>query len=93
MSMSIAETRGMQPKLAATIEETSFKPLADWVHAQGLLFGIHIVRGIPRASVERNLPIADSSFHASGRRRHQRRLPVGSDQLGREGQRSGAGLV
>jgi hypothetical protein len=58
-----AETRGTQPTLAATIEETSFKPLADWVHAQGLLFGIHIVRGIPRASVERNLPIADSSFH------------------------------
>ena len=25
-----------------------FKPLADWVHAQGLKFGIHIVRGIPR---------------------------------------------
>ena len=54
----------MEPKLAATIEETSFKPLADWVHAQGLLFGIHIVRGIPRVSVERNAPIADSSFHA-----------------------------
>ena len=55
---------GPVPKLAATIEETTFKPLADFVHAQGLLFGIHIVRGIPRASVERNTPIADSSFHA-----------------------------
>jgi hypothetical protein len=53
-----------QPNLAATIEETSFRPLADWVHSQGLLFGIHIVHGIPRASVERNLPIADSSFRA-----------------------------
>jgi hypothetical protein len=50
------------PKLAATIGETSFKSLGDFVHAQGLKFGIHIVRGIPRASVERNLPIADSSF-------------------------------
>ncbi|HXS12832.1 MAG TPA: glycoside hydrolase family 27 protein [Acidobacteriaceae bacterium] len=55
---------GTKGKLTATIEETSFKPLADWVHAQGLLFGIHIVRGIPRASVERNLPIAGSSFSA-----------------------------
>jgi hypothetical protein len=53
------------PKLAATVGETSFKPLGDWVHAQGLKFGIHIVRGIPRASVERNLPIADSSFTVS----------------------------
>jgi len=41
-----------------------FKPLADWVHAQGLKFGIHIVRGIPRQVVQANLPIAGSSFHA-----------------------------
>jgi alpha-galactosidase len=53
------------PKLAATIQSTSFKPLGDWVHAQGLKFGIHIVRGIPRASVERNLPIANSAFQAA----------------------------
>jgi hypothetical protein len=50
------------PKLAATIEDTSFTALGYWVHAQGLKFGIHIVRGIPRASVERNLPIAHSKF-------------------------------
>jgi hypothetical protein len=41
-----------------------FKPLADWVHAQGLKFGVHIVRGIPRQVVDANLPIADSNFHA-----------------------------
>ncbi len=41
-----------------------FKPLADWVHAQGLKFGIHIVRGIPRQVVQDNLPIAGSSYHA-----------------------------
>ncbi|MFY9854636.1 MAG: glycoside hydrolase family 27 protein [Terracidiphilus sp.] len=42
-----------------------FKPLADWVHAQGLKFGIHIVRGIPRQAVKENLPIAGSKFHAA----------------------------
>jgi alpha-galactosidase len=42
-----------------------FKPLADWVHSLGLKFGIHIIRGIPREAVEKNLPIAGSSFHAS----------------------------
>ncbi len=63
-SRTVSGYAGPAPKLPATIQETSFKPLADWVHAQGLLFGIHIVRGIPRASVERNLPIAGSSFHA-----------------------------
>lgn len=51
-------------KLPATIEDTSFTALGTWVHAQGLKFGIHIVRGIPRASVERNLPVQGSSFHA-----------------------------
>ena len=49
-------------KLAATVEETSFTELGRWVHAQGLKFGIHIVRGIPRASVERTLPIEGSNF-------------------------------
>jgi len=42
-----------------------FKPIADWLHAQGLKFGIHIVRGIPRQVVAANLPIAGSSFHAA----------------------------
>jgi alpha-galactosidase len=42
-----------------------FKPLADWVHQQGLKFGIHIVRGIPRQVVKENLPIAGSQFHAA----------------------------
>jgi len=42
-----------------------FKPLADWLHAQGLKFGIHIVRGIPRQVVAANLPIAGTNFHAA----------------------------
>ncbi len=42
-----------------------FKPLADWVHTQGLKFGIHIVRGIPRQIVKENRSIADGRFHAA----------------------------
>jgi len=41
-----------------------FKPLGEWVHAQGLKFGIHVIRGIPKAVVKANLPIAGSNFHA-----------------------------
>lgn len=44
--------------------EDSLKPLADYVHSLGLKFGIHIIRGIPRQAVDKNLPIANSSFHA-----------------------------
>ena len=41
-----------------------FKPLADYMHSKGLKFGIHIMRGIPRAAVEKNLPILGTSAHA-----------------------------
>jgi hypothetical protein len=51
-------------RFPSSADGQGFKPLADWVHAQGLKFGIHIVRGIPRGVVKQNLPIADSSFHA-----------------------------
>ena len=49
----------------ASGENTGFAALGRWVHAQGLKFGIHIVRGIPRESVNRNLPIAGSAFHTT----------------------------
>src|SRR5690242_3384611 len=45
--------------------ESGFKPLAAYVHSLGLKFGIHILRGIPREAVPRNLPIEGSSFHAA----------------------------
>jgi len=51
-------------KYSADVESTSFTALGAWVHAQGLKFGIHIVRGIPRVSAERNWRIEGSSFHA-----------------------------
>lgn len=41
------------------------KPVADYVHSLGLKFGIHILHGIPREAVEKNLPIAGSAFHLS----------------------------
>lgn len=42
----------------------SFKYLADYVHAKGLKFGIHIMRGIPWQAVEQDLPILGSKFKA-----------------------------
>jgi hypothetical protein len=42
-----------------------FKPLADYAHTLGLQFGIHILRGIPKQAVEKNLPIAGTSYHAA----------------------------
>ena len=45
--------------------DAGFKPLADYAHSLGLKFGIHILRGIPKQAVEKNLPIEGSLFHAA----------------------------
>jgi alpha-galactosidase len=41
-----------------------FAELARQVHALGLKFGIHIMRGIPRLAVEHNLPVLGTSVRA-----------------------------
>ncbi len=46
-------------------KDAGFKPMADYIHSLGLKFGIHILRGIPKQAVVKNLPIAGSTFHAS----------------------------
>jgi alpha-galactosidase len=53
------------PSAAPLGGSTGFKPLADKIHALGLKFGIHIMRGIPRQSVGQNLPIAGTKFTAA----------------------------
>jgi hypothetical protein len=42
-----------------------FRPLADYVHARGLQFGIHLMRGVPRLAVARRLPVKGTSLSAA----------------------------
>jgi alpha-galactosidase len=42
-----------------------FAPLADAIHRLGLKFGIHLMRGIPRLAVKRNLPILGTTLRAA----------------------------
>jgi alpha-galactosidase len=44
---------------------SGFKALADYAHSLGLKFGIHILRGIPREAVAKNLPIEGSPYTAA----------------------------
>ena len=37
-----------------TAESRGFKPIADYLHARGLKFGMHLMRGVPRQSVDRD---------------------------------------
>jgi len=52
-------------RFPSAANDAGFKPLGDALHAEGLKFGIHILRGIPKGAVANNLPIADSAFHAT----------------------------
>lgn len=41
----------------STVSGKGFKPIADKVHAMGLKFGIHVMRGISTAAVPKNTRI------------------------------------
>lgn len=51
-------------RFPSAISGAGFRPLANWLHAQGLKLGIHVMLGIPRQAVEGNLPIAGSRYRA-----------------------------
>ena len=48
-----------------TRDSRSFKPIADYLHQRGLKFGLHLLRGIPRQAVVRNVPILGADVHAA----------------------------
>ncbi len=57
----------MQPspiRFPSSVDGSGFKWLADYIHAKGLKFGIHIMRGIPRDAAHRHLPIYASTYTA-----------------------------
>jgi alpha-galactosidase len=52
-------------RFPSAANDGGFKALADYAHSLGLKFGIHILRGIPKEAVAKNLPIAGSAYHAA----------------------------
>ncbi len=52
-------------KFPSAADGRGFTALAAQVHAMGLRFGIHIMRGIPRNAVNAALPILGTAFHAA----------------------------
>jgi alpha-galactosidase len=52
-------------RFPSAANNAGFKPMADYIHSLGLKFGLHIIRGIPREAVAKNMPIAGSSYHAT----------------------------
>ena len=59
-----------------------FKPIADKIHAMGLKFGIHIMRGIPRQAVHSNTKILGSEKTARQIAHHFSLCPWNTDMYG-----------
>ena len=53
-------------KFPSAANGAGFTALAAAVHAEGLSFGIHLMRGIPRQAVAANTPIWGTPFTAAG---------------------------
>ena len=69
-------------RFPSAAEEKGFKPLADEIHALGLKFGIHVMRGIPRQAVDRNLPIWNSPCTARDAANIADTCPWNTDMFG-----------
>ena len=52
-------------RFPSAIGGQGFKPLADKIHALGLKFGFHMMRGIPRQAVFAKTPIEGSAYTAA----------------------------
>src|SRR5690349_10541623 len=77
-------------RFPSAANDAGFKPLSDYVHSLGLKFGIHILRGIPKLAVEKNLPIAGSSFRAADAADSSDTCPWNFDNFGIDGSKPGA---
>ncbi len=72
-------------RFPSTAVGEGFKPMADRIHALGLKFGIHIMRGIPRNAVKANLPINGSDFTALAAANTNNNCPWCPDMFGVRG--------
>jgi alpha-galactosidase len=77
-------------RFPSSAKDAGFKPLADYVHSLGLKFGIHILRGIPKEAVEKNLAIEGSSFRATDAADTSETCPWNSDNFGLDARKPGA---
>lgn len=69
-------------RFPSAANNAGFKPLADHIHSRGLKFGIHIIRGIPREAVAKNLSIAGSNYHAADAADPSDTCPWNADNYG-----------
>ena len=52
-------------RFPSSADGSGFTKLAADIHAMGMKFGIHVMRGIPRLAVQKNLPILGTRYRAA----------------------------
>jgi len=77
-------------RFPSAANDAGFKPLADYVHSLGLKFGVHLMRGIPRQAVERNVPIFGTKVHAQDIANRESICPWNPDMYGVDTAKPGA---
>ena len=77
-------------KFPSATNGAGFKVMADYVHAKGLKFGIHIMRGIPKQAVRQNTPIFGTSARAADIANRQSTCPWNPDMFGVDMSKLGA---
>ena len=77
-------------RFPSSAQGAGFKPLADRIHAKGMRFGVHLMRGIPRLAVERNLPILGTALHARDIANIESTCPWNPDMYGVDMRKPGA---
>ncbi|MBC9035165.1 glycoside hydrolase family 27 protein [Sphingomonas sp. JC676] len=77
-------------RFPSSADGTGFTALASTVHALGMKFGIHLMRGIPRLAVRRNLPILGTRYRAADIANTESICPWNPDMYGVDMTRPGA---
>ena len=77
-------------RFPSSADGSGFKALATHIHSLGLKFGIHLMRGIPRQAVEKNLPILGTTLHAQDIADRVHTCPWNPDMFGVDMSKPGA---
>jgi alpha-galactosidase len=77
-------------RFPSAADGAGFKPLADYIHAKKLKFGVHLMRGIPRQAVNENTPIKGTSYHAADIANKKDICPWNPDMYGVDMSKPGA---
>lgn len=77
-------------RFPSAADGAGFGPLAERIHALGLRFGLHMMRGLPRLAADRDLPVLGSTATTAGIADRMSVCPWNGDNYGLDHDQPGA---